>query len=109
MSLSQAALYVSMPGGLDRDLEVGDLERDALLAPDRAAERLALLRVRDRQVEAALDQPDGERGDRDPAVVEGGEELREALPALAEEVSAGTRQPSNVSPWVSEACQPSLR
>ena len=42
-----------------------------------------------RHVEARLDAADRERGDGDPAVVEGGEELRVAAAALAEQVGLG--------------------
>ncbi len=37
-------------------------------------------------VEARLGHPDGQGGDRDPAVVEDGQELAEPLAALAEEM-----------------------
>ena len=74
---------------MQHHLEVGDLEGDALLAADRAAEGLPLAGVLDAQVEAGLDAADRERGDGDPAVVEGGEELREAAAALAEQVGLG--------------------
>ena len=74
---------------MEHHLEVGDLEGDALLAPDRAAEGLPLAGVLDAQVEAGLDAADRQRGDRDPAVVEGGEELRVAAAPLAEQVGLG--------------------
>ena len=74
---------------MQHHLEVGDLEGHALLAADRAAEGLAIAGVRHRHVEAGLDAADRERGDRDPAVVEGGEELGVAAAALAEQVAGG--------------------
>ena len=74
---------------LDRDRHVGALERDRLVAADRAAERLALARVRDRRVEASLREPDRERGDRDAALVENAQEGLEALAARAEQVVLG--------------------
>jgi hypothetical protein len=70
-------------------LEVGDLERDTLLAADRAPERLPLPGVLQAEVEAGLDAADGERRDRDPPVVERGEELGVAAAALPEEVALG--------------------
>ena len=65
-------------------------------------------RVLDAQVEAGLDAADREGRDRDPAVVESGQELGEAAAALTEQVARGHRQSWKVSGWVSEACQPSL-
>ena len=53
---------------------------------DRPAERLALQRVRDALVQAALRQPDGERRDADPPVGQDREALREPASALAEQV-----------------------
>ena len=47
-------------------------------APIGLPERLALLGVPHRLVHAALGQPGGQRGDRDPALVEGLQELGEA-------------------------------
>src|SRR5699024_3759091 len=69
--------------------QVGDLERDALLGADGYAERRTLPRVLGAQVEARLNTPDGEGRDRDPAVVEGGEELCEAATPLTEQMILG--------------------
>ena len=49
---------------------------------DRLAERVPLLGVAQRLVDAALGQPGGQRGDRHPALVEGLQELGEAPAAL---------------------------
>ena len=81
------------PGGLvgqqarrlDHHLQVGDLERDPLVGPDRPAEGDALLGVVGRQLEAGLGQPDGQGADRDPPVIEGLEELAVAGALLAEQ------------------------
>ena len=54
---------------------------------DRLAELLALLRVGEREVVAALREPDAHRGDRDAAAVEDLQELREPLAARAEQVA----------------------
>src|SRR5690606_21032207 len=77
------------PRGVGHDLEVGDLERDALLAPDRTTEGLPLAGVLDAQLEAGLDEAECEGRDRDPAVVEDREELRVAPATLAEQVVGG--------------------
>ena len=66
-------------GGLDHDGEVGDLEGDALVGADRPAEGDPGPGVVGRGLEARLRAADGERADGDPAVVEGLEELLEAL------------------------------
>ncbi len=77
-----------MPG-LDRDRQVRQRERHPLVAPDRRAEGHAGLRVPRGQVQAGPGRAERERADRDPAVVEDGEELLEAGPPLAEEVVLG--------------------
>src|SRR5207302_10462483 len=53
------------------------------------SERAALLRVGHALVEASLGQADAERGDRDAAVVERLEELREPAAPFAEQVRLG--------------------
>jgi hypothetical protein len=82
----RGGLVDEQPRRLDRGLQVGELERDRLLGADRPAERLALVRVPQRVLEAGLDEAGRERGDRDAAVVERGEELGEPAAALAEQV-----------------------
>ncbi len=90
LGLLPRGVPVHVAGGLRRDLHVRDLERDGLLLGDGLAERLTLAGVADALVDAALDQPDREGGDRDAAVVEGVEELTEAR-TLGER-GAGFRQ-----------------
>ena len=77
---------MSSRAGVDLHGHVGELELHRLEVGDRPAELLALLRVRDREVEGALREPDGHRGDRDAAAVEDLEELVKALAARAEKV-----------------------
>ena len=74
---------------VEHHLEVGDLEGQPLLAPDRDTEGLPLPGVLQAQVETGLDAADRERGDGDPAVVEGGEELRVAAAPVTEQVGLG--------------------
>ena len=107
--LEPRRLVGEVAGVLDGDGEVGEGEGDGLEASDRAAEGVALLGVGDGVVEAGLGQPDGQGGDGDAPVVEDRQEVAEAGAAVAEQVRSGTRQPSRLMPWVSEACQPSLR
>src|SRR5581483_10194767 len=71
---------------LHADPDVGHLELERLVRADRSAERLALARVADALLETAPREPGRERGDRDPPVVEGLEELGVAAPSLAEQV-----------------------
>ena len=79
------------------------------LRPIGHAEGLPLAGVLQAGVEAGLDAADRQRGDRDAAVVEGGQELRVAAAPLAEQVAPrGRGTSSKLSGWVSEACQPSL-
>ena len=73
----------------------------AWLDADRPAERLPLLRVLHRLVDAALRQPDAERRDRDAPLVEDRQELRVAAAPLAEQVlgrhaAVGERQLAGV-------------
>ena len=90
-------------------LHVRDLEGDRLVGTDRAAEGDPGVRVGDRLVEAALRQSDGERRDRDPALVEDPQELREPLAARRRAGSPpAPARPSNASSCVSEAFQPTL-
>ena len=102
-------LVHKVSGILDGHRHVGALERDRLVAPDRAAEGVARAGVLHRHVEARLRQPDRERGDRDPTVVEDAQKRLEAFAARPSNCSSGTRQPSKTSSCVSEACQPIFR
>ncbi len=79
------------------------------LLPIGTPNAVALVGVRHRLLEHRLDAPDGQGSDRDPPVVERGQELGETPASLAKQVvggdaAAGERQ----WPCVSEACQPSL-
>src|SRR6266508_520919 len=65
-------------GALRHDGQVRTLERHALVGPDRATEGAALGGVADRVVEATFDRPDGQRSDRDPALVEDRQKLGDA-------------------------------
>ena len=56
---------------------------------ERLAEDGALLRVVDRRLEASLRRAGRERGDRDAALVEDVEEVREPPAPLAEQVRLG--------------------
>src|SRR5579862_1511824 len=56
-------------------LHVGNFELQRLGVPELAPERLALAEVANAFIDAALRQADRERGDRDPALVEDGQEL----------------------------------
>ena len=102
-------LVDEIAGVLHRDRHVGALERDRLVAADGTAERLALLRVRDRRVETGGGHTECECGDRDAAVVENAQEGLEPFAAHAEHVILGDTQPSKMSSCVSEACHPILR
>ena len=88
----RGGVVVGEPRDVRAHLHVGDAERHRLVAADRRAERLAFLRVAHRLVDAGLREADGERADRDAALVEGGQELRVAAAALAEHV--GRRHPA---------------
>src|SRR5690606_17884548 len=70
-------------------LHVGDLELDRLVRADRVAEGLAFARVPQALVDTALREPDAERGDRDPALVEDPQELRVTAATLTEQVLLG--------------------
>jgi hypothetical protein len=79
-------------GGVEADRGVGELEADALVLPDRAAEDLALLGVLDA---AAQRRPaDAERGvgADHPLGVEPAEDGAEAVPDLADDVLVGHEQ-----------------
>src|SRR5215211_5719858 len=65
--------------GLDLRGHVGELELDRLVLGDRLAERLALLRVAQAQLERALRDADAAGGDVDPADLERVHHLGEAL------------------------------
>jgi hypothetical protein len=67
------------------------------------------LRVLQRFVEGAHRPADRERGDRDPAAVEDGQELLEALAARPEQILLGHGASVNDSSRVSEARQPIFR
>ena len=82
----RGGVVVGQPGGVRLQLHVGDLELDRLVVADRLAEGVALLRVLDRLVDAALGEADGQGGDGDPALVEDPQELGEAPAPLAEQV-----------------------
>ena len=56
---------------------------------DGATERLALLGVLDRLVDAALGGTDAQRGDGDAAFVEDAQEVRVAAAALTEQILFG--------------------
>ena len=89
--LEPGGLVREQPSGVDLDGHVGELELHRLEVGDRPAELLPLLRVRDGEVEGALREADGHRGDGDAAAVEDLEELVEPLAASAEEVRLGHR------------------
>src|SRR5690606_10094006 len=71
---------------LDSNVEVGQSERDRLEPSDRAAEGFALLGVVERELQACARAAEGQRRDRDPPIVEDGEEVPEPLPGSAEQV-----------------------
>src|SRR5258706_12360363 len=71
---------------LDRHSHVGTLERDRLVPTDRPAERLALIRVGDRRIEARARHTQRQRGDRDAPVIENAQERLEALAPHTENV-----------------------
>ena len=66
-------IQVGGAGGAHRGLHVGQQESQPLIGGDRATELLALAGIGDGQVEGALSEPRGRRGDAEPAGVEGGE------------------------------------
>jgi hypothetical protein len=72
------------------------------------AERLTLLGVAHRVVDAALRRADREGRDGDPALVEDPQEVGVAAAALAEQVLRGHPHVVELSACVSEAFQPTL-
>ena len=83
-SLRIAGAADQHPGGVALDDHVGDHLLDELEAGERDAELLALLRVVDRGVDAAVADPDAAGGDAVAAVVEGAHRDLEAVADLAE-------------------------
>jgi hypothetical protein len=77
--LHARGLQRQQPRGLDLGGHVGELELDRLVLGDRLAERLALLRVAEPELERALGDADAAGGDVDPADLERVHHLREAL------------------------------
>ena len=73
-----------MPGG-----HLGDHLLDQLVLADLLAERLALVGVARRGVEAGLGEPDGAGRDGEPALVDGAHRDEEALALLADPVLLG--------------------
>ena len=76
-------------GGLDLGLHVGQLLLDRAQPGDRAAERVALLRVARGEVERGLRDADGLRGDPDPAAVERAQRDAHAAAGLAQALARG--------------------
>ena len=74
---------------LDLRRHLGELVADRLEAPDRPAERLALLRVVERALEGRLHPADGAERHREPLPLEVGHDQVEALVLLAEQVLRG--------------------
>ena len=87
---------------------VGELPLDRLERGDRLAELAALLRVVARRLVGALREADRQRGDADAAGVEHLQRVDEALPLLAEQLRAGTRQSLKITSLVSLARMPEL-
>src|SRR5205823_7046138 len=79
-------LVDEVAGRLDLRRHVDELLLDGLEPRDLLAELLTLLRVPEREVVAALREPDAHRRDRDAPAVEDLEELPKALAARAEQV-----------------------
>src|SRR6476469_9549443 len=77
---------VGEAGGVRAGLHVRDLELDRLGVADRVPAGLPLVRVPHTLVHATLCQPDGDGRDRDPALVQDGQELGVAPATLAEQV-----------------------
>src|SRR5829696_594768 len=77
--LHARGLQREQPGGLDLRGHVRQLELDRLVLRDRLAERLALLRVAQRQLEGALGDANSAGRHVDPADLERVHHLREAL------------------------------
>src|SRR5207253_10462010 len=72
------------PRRVDPRLEIGQLERDRLVARDWLAERAALVRPTHGVLEAALREPDAHRGNTDASTVKRCEKNAGATTALAE-------------------------
>ena len=90
------------PGRVQLGRHVGQQVADRLVLPDRLAERLALLRVRERVVERGLGDAHRAGGHLDPADLQARHHLREAAALLAaEQRVAGTRDPSKDSSQLS--------
>src|SRR5829696_10280434 len=76
--LQPCGLVDEVPGRLDLRRHVGELELDRLELADGLSELLPLPRIRRRQVERALGQPEPHRRHRDPAAVENLKKLFQA-------------------------------
>src|SRR3954447_9343121 len=74
---------------LDGNGHVGAFERDGLVTADRSSERLALVRIRNRRLEARARHTERQRRDGDAPVVENAQEGLEALTAHAEQLPFG--------------------
>ena len=84
--LEPARLPHQQPADLGALGHVGDHLLDQLVLADLLAERLALVGVPDRRVEARLGEADGARGNRVPPLVDGAHRDQEALALLADPV-----------------------
>src|SRR5947209_2497967 len=71
-------------GRADASFEVGELERNGLVAGDRLPEGAALVSPVDRVIQAALSQADAHRRDTYSAAIERAQEDARATAALAE-------------------------
>ena len=74
------------PRGIGARLHISDHERDRLVCADWATECLALARVFDRFIDAALRQPSSECCDGDAAFVKNAQELGVPAPAFPNEI-----------------------
>ena len=118
--LEHAGAVDQHPAGVALEDHVGDHLLDQLEAGERDAELLALLRVLDRGVDAAVADPDAAGGDAVAAVVERAHRDLEAVADLAEqrrrratstessEISAVSEERRPSLPWISWVVKPSL-
>ena len=75
--------------GSSHHIKISNLERNALLAANRSAERGALQRILRRQLQAGPDASQCQGSDGDPAVVQDRQELLKALASLAQQMIFG--------------------